>query len=83
MRGEVGVEEERQRDAESWSEGGGEWVVFMVQHTNSSAWMGPVTESYVSEISLDRRAGGREGSSDGRTMRAAGGGRGRRSHYIV
>lgn len=24
----------RQRDTESWSEGGGEWVVFMVQHAD-------------------------------------------------
>lgn len=23
-----------QRDTESWSEGGGEWVVVMVQHTD-------------------------------------------------
>lgn len=26
--------EERKRDTKSWSEGGGEWAVFMVQHTN-------------------------------------------------
>lgn len=27
-------ENERRRDTESWSEGGGKWVVFMLQHTD-------------------------------------------------
>lgn len=32
--GVIESEREKKRDTESWCEGGGEWAVFMVQHTD-------------------------------------------------
>lgn len=48
-------EGERERDAESWGEGGGEWVAFMVHHTHWTGLLGwGLLECYVSEGSLER-----------------------------